>query len=101
MYGNEIEASVLSVDPGDQFTDLSFQLRCVRQAGTCHLDEDDLVPPLWIVMEELLKCLELLDDTLDDIELIPTDDDLLAFIQCAKGLQFGLDARSETLRGQI
>lgn len=101
MYGNEIEASVLSVDPSNQFTDLSLQLRRVRQAGTCHLDEDDLVPPLRVVMEELLKCLELLDDALDDIELIPTDDDLLAFVQCTKGLQFGLNARSETLRGQM
>ena len=86
MYGNEIEASVLSVDPSNQFTDLSLQLRRVRQAGTCHLDEDDLIPPLRIVMEELLKGLELLDDALDDIELIPTDNNLLAFIQCAKGL---------------
>ena len=101
MHGNEIEASVLSIDPSDQLTDLSLQLRCVRQAGTRHLDEDDLTPPLWVVMEELLKGLELLDDTLDDVKLIPTDDDLLAFVQRAKGLDFGLDTRPKTLRGQM
>ena len=86
MHGDEVEASVFSVNPSDQFTDFSLQLGRIRQAGTCHLDEDDFSPPIWVVVEELLKGLELLNDTFDDIELIPTNDDLLAFVQCAKGL---------------
>ena len=65
------------------------------------MDEDDLVPPLWVVVEELLKGFELLNDTLDNVELIPTDDDLLALIQSTQGLEFGLNARPETLRGQM
>jgi hypothetical protein len=80
MYGDKVEASVLSVNPSDQFTDLSLQLGRICQAGTCHLDEDDLAPPLWVVMEELFEGFEFLDDTLDDIEFIPTDDDLLALV---------------------
>jgi hypothetical protein len=80
MYRDEVEASVLSVDPSDHFTDLSLQLRRIRQAGTCHLNEDDFTPPLWVVVEELFESLELLNNTFDDIEFIPTDDDLLALV---------------------
>ena len=49
------------------------------------------------VVEELFKRLEFLYDTLDDIELVAADDDLLAFVQCAERLEFGLDARSQTV----
>lgn len=80
VYRDEVEASVFSVNPSDQLTDLSLQLRRIRQAGTCHLNEDDFAPPLWVVVEELLESLELLNDTLDDIEFIPADDDLLALV---------------------
>lgn len=80
MYRDEVEASVLSVDSSDQLTDLSLQLRRIRQAGTCYLNEDDFAPPLWVVVEELLESLELLNNTLNDIEFIPTDDDLFAFV---------------------
>jgi hypothetical protein len=99
VHRDEVEASVLSVNPSDQFTDLSLQLRRIRQAGTCHLDENDLPPPLWVVVEKLLEGLELLNNTLHDIELIPADDNFLALVQCAKGLEFGLDARPKTIGG--
>lgn len=101
MHGDEVEASVLSVNPSDQLTDLSFQLGSISQAGASHLDEDDFASPLWVVVEELLEGFELLDDTFDDIEFIPADDDFLAIVQCAEGLEFRLNTRPETMSGQM
>ena len=59
------------------------------------LDENDIAGPLRIVVEQLLQRTQLLDDTLDHIELVPADNDLLALVQRTKRLQLGLDTRSQ------
>ena len=92
--GDEVQAPVLAVDVRDELGDLALEARRVGQGGGGDLDEDDLPSPLRIVLEELLKRFELLNNTLDDIELVATDDDLLALIQGSKSFELGLDTRS-------
>lgn len=46
------------------------------------------------VQQQLLERLQLLNDTLDDVELITADDDLLALVQRAESVHFRLDSRS-------
>ena len=40
---------------------------------------------------------DLLNNALDDVELVTTDDDLLALIQSVEGIEFGLDSRAENV----
>lgn len=40
---------------------------------------------------------DLLDNALDNIKLVTTNNDLLALVQSAKGVQFGLDSRTENI----
>ena len=44
----------------------------------CDWDQDDVSDALLVVLPQLLKCVQLLHDALDDVELVPADDDLLA-----------------------
>lgn len=39
----------------------------------------------------------LLKHTLDNIELVPADNNLLALVKSAKGLKLGLDARAKAI----
>ena len=62
------------------------------------MDENDIADPLGVVLEQLLERAQLLDDTLDNVELVPPNDDLLALVQRTDRFQLRLDARAEPAR---
>jgi hypothetical protein len=92
------------------------------------LDEDDLASPFRVALEQFLKRLELmetrdkrsgqlrnrrrglkgvrggetnlLDDTLGNVELLSTDDDLLTLVKSSEGLDLGSDGRSVAERSR-
>ena len=55
MHGNEIERTVLSIDVGHKFGDLTLELGRVGQGGGRHLDQDNVANPLRVVLQQLLK----------------------------------------------
>lgn len=95
MHRDEIQAPVLSIDVCDQLADLTLELGRVCQRRRCHLNEHDVTAPLRVVGQQLFKRAQLLDDTLNDIELVTADDDLLSFIQREQGIKFRLDTWAE------
>ena len=98
MHRDEVQRSVLAVDVRDELRHLALELRRVRQRGGRDLNEDDVADPLRVVLEQLLKHAQLLDDALDHVEFVPPDDDLLAPVQRTDGFQLRLDARTEPAR---
>jgi hypothetical protein len=87
--GREVEAAVQAVDVTDELADGPLELGAIAQAGLGDLDEDDLTAPLGVALEQFLKRLELLDDALGDVELLTADNDLLAGVQRAEGVNLG------------
>ena len=100
MNGNEVQRTVLAVDVRDELRDLALKLWRVRERGRGDLDEDHVADPLRVVLEQLLKHAQLLDDALDHVEFVPPDDDLLAPVQRTDGFQLRLDARAESAAGR-
>jgi hypothetical protein len=90
--GREVEAAVQAVDVTDELADGPLELGAIAQAGLGDLDEDDLTAPLGVALEQFLKRLELLDDALGDVELLTADNDLLAGVQRAEGVNLGSNA---------
>lgn len=95
MHRDEIQAPVLSIDVRDQLADVTLKLGRVCQRRRCHLNEHDVTAPLRVVGQQLFKRAQLLDDTLDDVELVTANDDLLPFIQREQGVKFRLDTWAE------
>ena len=95
---NKVQRAILAIDVRNKLAHLAFELRRVRQRGGRDLNEDDVADPLRVVLEQLLKHAQLLDDALDHVEFVPPDDDLLAPVQRTDGFQLRLDARTEPAR---
>ena len=95
MHRDEVQRSVLAVDVRDELRHLALELRRVRERGRRDLDEDDVADPLRVVLQQFLECAQLLHDTLDSVELVPPNDDLLALVQRTQGLELRLDTRAE------
>lgn len=56
VHGDEIQASVLSIDVSNELTNHALKLGGVGKSGTRHLDHDDVADPLRVVLKQLLKC---------------------------------------------
>ena len=69
----------------------SFEFWVLRQGRGSDLNQDDLASPLWVSLQELFKRLELVVDSLCDIELLSTDDNLLVLVQHLERLHLGED----------
>ena len=86
VHGDGVERAALAIDVRDELGHLALELRRVRQRGGRDLNEDDVADPLRVVLEQLLKHAQLLDDALDHVEFVPPDDDLLALVQRTNSL---------------
>ena len=95
VHRDEVERAVLAVDVRDELGHLALELRRVRHGARRDLDEDDVPDPLRVVLQQLLERAQLLHDALDHVQLVPADNDLLALVQRAERLEFGLNARPE------
>lgn len=102
MDRDEVQTSIFTIDVRNEFADLPLKLGRVRQGGRGDLDHDNIANPLREILEELLKRAKLrntrsaspswpyqedsfylLDDTFHNIELVTSNNDLLAFVQRA------------------
>lgn len=108
VHRNEVERPVFAVDMRDKLGHLALELGRVGERGRRHLDEDDVPDPLRVVLQKLLECAQLvragvsehihapqqktdlLHNTLDDIQLVPADNNLLALVQRTQGLELRL-----------
>lgn len=59
MNRYEIQTPVLAINMRDELADLPLEFWRVRQRRRSHLDHDHIPDPLWVVLQELLKCAEL------------------------------------------
>ena len=114
MNGDEIQRAVLSVNVRDELRNLTLQLGRVGKSRGCDLDEDNMADPLGIILQKLLERTELaseqlistsecaglkasvylLHNTLNDVKLVSSDNDLLSGIQSPERLKLGLDTRT-------
>lgn len=97
MDGGKVERSVGAIDVCDQLCDLGFQLGVLDQGRRCDLDQDDLTLHLRVVVQKLFESLKLLLDTLDQVELVATDNDTLVLVRLADSLHLGQDPGSFAL----
>lgn len=113
VYRDEVKRTVLSVDVRDELRDLALEFGRIRERRRRDLDEHDIPDPLRVILQQLLEGTELdrevvnpipvaqtdaphlLHDTLYDIELIATNDDLLALVQSTEGLKLRLDSGAQ------
>lgn len=101
---------------GDELRDLSLEFGRVRESGRCHLDQDNFADPLRVIVQQLFKGTKLgkksqiqgqnittydttylLNDTLDDVQFVTSDNDLLTFVKRTQCLEFGLNAWTQTI----
>ena len=94
MHRNKIQRTILPINMRDQLAYLSLQLGTIAQRRTRHLDQHHPPSPLGILLQQLLKRFQLLHDSLDHIQLVPTHDDLLALVEREETLELRLDARA-------
>ena len=117
MYRYEIQASILAINMRDKLRHDAFKFGRVCKGRRGDLDHDDIPDPLGVILEKFLEstkltkfdlwnlvvnelssseCTHLLEDTFDDIKLVPADNDLLAFIKRTQSLKLRLDPRTHT-----
>jgi hypothetical protein len=77
----------------DQLRDLRSQLRRVGRAGTGDQNQDRVVHPLRVVLEQPLKGLQLRHNALGRVQLVPADQNLLVLVELPERSNVGLDAR--------
>lgn len=82
---------------GDELRDLSLQLGCIGKTWAGNLDHDNLSTPLREISKEYFKGLEFLNDPLDNIELVATDNNFFTLIESTECLEFGIDTRSQPM----
>lgn len=76
---------------GNELGTHSFEFGVLRQCWSGDLNQDDLASPLRVGLQKLFERLELVVDSLCDIKLLSTDDNLLILVQHLEGLHLGLD----------
>jgi hypothetical protein len=54
--GDEIQASILSIDVSNELTNHALEFGGVGKSGTRYLDHDDVADPLRVILKELFKC---------------------------------------------
>lgn len=91
---SKIKSPVQPVDVTDELGSHALQLGALGKRRRRDLDEDDLPSPLGVDLEKLLERLELVIHALCDVELLPTDDDLLVLVEHAERIHLGLDGWS-------
>jgi hypothetical protein len=98
MDRSVIKSTVSTVDVTDQLSDLGLEVRSFRKSWGSNLNKDDLASPFGVNLQELFKRLELVVDSLGNVELLSSDNDLLALVKRTKGIGLGINTRSVTSR---
>jgi hypothetical protein len=94
VHRDEVQATILTIDAAHKLADLSFEFWRVGKSRRCNLDKDDPTYPLGVIMQQLGERAQLLYDTLDNIQFIASNDNLLSSVELEEGLQFRLNART-------
>ena len=78
---NVLESAEAAVDARDETVDVRAELLVAVHLSArrhCDLQEDELAPPLWVLLEEVLDRLELVGDALDVVEPVDAEEHFLA-----------------------
>ena len=92
VHGNEIQATILAIDAAHELADLAFEFGRVGKSQGCSLNKDDSTYPLEVVMQQFGECAQFLNNTLDDIQLVMSNDDPFPCVELEGGLQLRLNA---------
>lgn len=92
VHRDEIQATILAIDVAHELADLSFEFGRVGKSRGSNLNEDDSAYPLGVVMQQFGECAQFLDDALDDVQLVASNDDLFPCVELEEGLQLRLNA---------
>ena len=92
VHRDEIQATILAIDAAHELADLSFEFGRVGKSRRGNLNKDDSTYPLGVVMQQFGECAQFLNDTLDDIQLVASNDDLFTCVELEEGLQLRLNA---------
>jgi hypothetical protein len=76
VHRNEIQATILAIDAAHELADLSFEFGSVGKCRRSNLNKDDSTYPLGVVVQQFGERAQLLNDTLDDVQFIASDNDL-------------------------
>ena len=93
VHGYKIQATKFAIDAAHKLADLPFEFGRVGKGRGCDLNEDDPTLPFGVVAQQFGESVQLLHDTLDDVQLIASDNDLFPSIQLEEGLQLWLNVR--------
>ena len=94
VHGDEVQTTILAIDAAHKLTNLSFQFWRVGKSRGCNLNKDDPTYPLGVIVQQLRECAQLLYDSLDNVQLIASNDDLFPGVELEEGLQFRFNART-------
>jgi hypothetical protein len=92
VHRDEVQATILAIDGAHELADLSFEFGRVGKSRGCNLNKDDSTYPLGVVMQQFGECSQFLNDTLDDVQLVASNDDLFTCVELEEGLQLRLNA---------
>jgi hypothetical protein len=87
VHRNEIQATILAIDVAYELADLSFEFGRVGKRRRSNLNKDDSTYPLGVVVKQFGERAQLLNDTLDDVQFIASDNDLFPSVELEEGLQ--------------
>lgn len=94
VHRDKIQATILAIDGAHEFADLSFEFGRVGKSRGCDLNKNDPTYPLGVIVQQLRKCAQLLYDSLDDVQLVASNDDLFPSVELEEGVQFRLNTRT-------
>jgi hypothetical protein len=86
VHRDKIQATILAIDAAHELADLSLEFWRVGKSRGCNLNKDDPTYPLGVIVQQLRECAQLLYDSLNDVQLIASDDDLFPGVEPKEGI---------------